>query len=464
MAANKLFDQGIKVTGSFSAAGAFPVDAKTVVETISERDDHVTQNRAYEGMLVYVKADKKTYQYTNNAWKEFGFNDSDFKSRVVDNLTTDSADKALSARQGKVLNDSIIMHQNDSLLHFSSVDRQKLSGIETNANRYVHPSYTAKTATLVKVGNDTTGHVVTSPVTKADITALGIPGQDTTYGLATTTANGLMSQGDKSKLDGIAAGANNYVHPTTAGNKHIPTGGGADQYLKWSSSGTAVWSTIRIPTYADMEGATASAAGTSGLVPAPTAGKQTSFLRGDGTWAVPTDTKYSVATASANGLMSKEDKVVLDDLSVRPSVSTIQDVELVSKSTEIRFTSIDRNILIEAGRSENDDTIWINANIFGYPLATAGDKQFSDGKSTREYIENQLSKYALKSDISSMYKHKGSVTAVANLPKSGNTAGDVYNVTATGMNYVWTGSEWDALGEVFSIDSITNAELDAICV
>nr|DAE53246.1 MAG TPA: hypothetical protein [Caudoviricetes sp.] len=37
----------------------------------------------------------------------------------------------------------------------------------------------------------------------------------------------------------------------------------------------------------DMKGATASAAGSHGLVPAPAAGKQASFLRGDGTWAVP---------------------------------------------------------------------------------------------------------------------------------------------------------------------------------
>lgn len=43
-------------------------------------------------------------------------------------------------------------------------------------------------------------------------------------------------------------------------------------------------------TYEDMIGATASAAGTHGLVPAPAAGKQTSFLRGDGTWVVPNDT------------------------------------------------------------------------------------------------------------------------------------------------------------------------------
>jgi hypothetical protein len=53
----------------------------------------------------------------------------------------------------------------------------------------------------------------------------------------------------KTKLDGIAASANNYVHPTTAGNKHIPTGGSAGQFLKYSASGTAVWAADNNTTY-----------------------------------------------------------------------------------------------------------------------------------------------------------------------------------------------------------------------
>lgn len=58
-------------------------------------------------------------------------------------------------------------------------------------------------------------------------------------------------------------------------------------------------------TYGVMKGATASAAGTSGLVPAPAAGKNTSFFRGDGTWVVPTNTTYGVVSTSANGLAPK---------------------------------------------------------------------------------------------------------------------------------------------------------------
>lgn len=56
-------------------------------------------------------------------------------------------------------------------------------------------------------------------------------------------------------------------------------------------------------TYANMKAATASAAGAAGLVPAPAAGKQTSFLRGDGTWVVPTNTTYGLASTTADGLL-----------------------------------------------------------------------------------------------------------------------------------------------------------------
>lgn len=37
---------------------------------------------------------------------------------------------------------------------------------------------------------------------------------------------------------------NNYVHPTTSGNKHIPSGGSSGQFLKWSADGTASWSNL----------------------------------------------------------------------------------------------------------------------------------------------------------------------------------------------------------------------------
>jgi hypothetical protein len=59
---------------------------------------------------------------------------------------------------------------------------------------------------------------------------------------------------DNTKLDGIATSANNYSHPTTAGNKHIPTAGAAGQFLKYSASGTAVWAADNNTTYSVGDG------------------------------------------------------------------------------------------------------------------------------------------------------------------------------------------------------------------
>ena len=66
-----------------------------------------------------------------------------------------------------------------------------------------------------------------------------------------------------------------------------------------------------------MSGATGSAAGKAGLVPAPAQGASNRYLRSDGTWQVPPDTNttYPLASQSVNGLMSAADKRKLDGLS-----------------------------------------------------------------------------------------------------------------------------------------------------
>lgn len=49
------------------------------------------------------------------------------------------------------------------------------------------------------------------------------------------------TKSEKQKLSGIANNANNYVHPTEAGYKHIPSEGAAGQILTYSNNGTAQW-------------------------------------------------------------------------------------------------------------------------------------------------------------------------------------------------------------------------------
>lgn len=82
-------------------------------------------------------------------------------------------------------------------------------------------------------------------------------------------------------------------------------------------NGTTSTFTTQDTTYGNMGGATTSAVGRAGLVPAPTQGASNRYLRSDGTWQVPPDnnTTYPLATQSANGLMSSADKRKLDGLS-----------------------------------------------------------------------------------------------------------------------------------------------------
>lgn len=104
-------------------------------------------------------------------------------------------------------------------------------------------SLTNLNASNISQGTVAYGHL---PVgTSANTVASG----NHTHSTATTSANGFMSSSDKSKLDGIATNANNYVHPTSSGNKHIPSGGSSGQILRWSADGTAVWGAENDHTY-----------------------------------------------------------------------------------------------------------------------------------------------------------------------------------------------------------------------
>ncbi len=209
---------------------------------------------------------------------------------------------------------------------YTTTEKNKLAGIAANANNYTHPT-TAGNKHIPSGGSS--GQILRW---SSDGTAAWGSDNNTTYSTATQSANGLLSVADKKKLDGIATNANNYTHPTTAGNKHIPSGGSSGQILRWSADGTAVWGSDNNTTYSNMTAATASTAGKAGLVPAPAVGKQASFLRGDGTWQVPTNTTYSTATQSTNGLLSAADKKKLDGIATGANKTTV-DSALSSTST-----------------------------------------------------------------------------------------------------------------------------------
>ena len=252
---------------------------------------------------------------------------------------------------------------------------------------------------------------------------------NTTYSDATQSAHGLMSVDDKKKLDGIASGANNYVHPTSSGNKHIPSGGSAGQILRWSADGTAIWGADNDTTYSDFKAAASGdAMGTHGLVPAPAAGHETMVLFGSGYWGSLQTRAYNPSADKCGFWITRDKGEAAVDLC---------------------------------------GFVFSGATSSAAGVMSATDKSKLDALPTNATLS---STYAKKSEITNMYKYCGSVASSDKLPTTGQRVGDVYNIEAAskyggaGMNVAWNGTAWDPLGEIFTITAITNAQIDAICV
>lgn len=126
------------------------------------------------------------------------------------------------------------------------------------------------------------------------------PGSDITSAVANANAATNDSTGQNI--------ASTYVKELTVDGRTITVKRGNNTTYTFQTQDT---------TYGNMSGATTSAAGRAGLVPAPTQGASNRYLRSDGTWQVPPDnnTTYPLASQSVNGLMSSADKRKLDGLS-----------------------------------------------------------------------------------------------------------------------------------------------------
>ena len=209
------------------------------------------------------------------------------------------------------------------------------------------------------------------------------PNDNTTYSDATQENHGLMSAADKKKLDGVEEGANKYVHPTSSGYKHIPSGGAPNQQLFNADDGTARWA----------------AQGIDYTVNEETGKGEISLMLDDTKTATA---QIYTANSTIAGLMSASDKTKLDAL---PSNSTLE------------------------------------------------------------------STYAKKSDITGVYRPKGSVADASKLPTSDQQVGDVWSIEAdsafgpAGTNVVWTSDgKWDNLGGIVTMEELTQADIDEICV
>lgn len=156
-----------------------------------------------------------------------------------------------------------------------------------------------------------------------------------------------------------------------------------------------------------------------------------------------------------DGIEAGANKTVVDESLNKESTNPVQNKAIATKLEEI--TS-------QGGEPNTIETIKVN----GSPLEPDGSKavdisvptkvsqlQNDSGYQTAANVEQTLTSknYATKSDISSVYKYKGSVETYGELPQSEQQIGDVYNVETAdsshgvkaGDNVAWNGTAWDVL-------------------
>lgn len=245
----------------------------------------------------------------------------------------------------------------------SSTDKTKLNGIESNANNYSLPTASADTKGGVKIGSNLSMSGDTLNAT------------DTTYSDATTTVSGLMSAPDKTKLNGIATGAE--VNQNAFSNVKVGS--------------TTVSADSKTDTLELVAGSNVT------LTPDATNDKVTIDV---------TDTTYSNATTSVDGLMSASDKTKLDGIATNANNYSLPTASATVKGG----IKIGSNLSMSGEVLSATDTTYSNATTTTAGLMSAGDKTKLNG------IATNANNYSLPTASAST---KGGVKIGSNLSMSG---------------------------------------------
>lgn len=204
----------------------------------------------------------------------------------------------------------------------SAADKSKLDGITAGANKYTLPTASETQLGGVKVGTNLT---ITDGVLAA---------KDTTYSAATTSADGLMSKSDKSKLDGIATGANKTVVDTALSD--TSTNPVQNKIIKAALDGKAA-SGHTHSEYVNQNAFSKVTVGST-TVEADTATDTLTLVAGSNVTITPDatndkitiaakDTTYNNAVAGgAAGLMTGSDKTKLNGIATGAQVNVVEGV------------------------------------------------------------------------------------------------------------------------------------------
>ena len=189
---------------------------------------------------------------------------------------------------------------------------------------------------------------------------------------ATTSVAGFMSAEDKSKLDGISTGANNYLHPTGDGNLHVPATGTTNnaKVLKaGSTAGSAAWGNVA---FSEVTGKPTTLSGYGITDAAPS-----SHIGSGGT-------AHAAATASTAGFMSAGDKSKLDGITAGAAAGTATPLMdgTAAVGTSTAYARQDHRHPTDTTRAP------LASPTFSGKVTLGGDPTATMHAATKQYVDN----------------------------------------------------------------------------
>lgn len=243
---------------------------------------------------------------------------------------------------------------------------------------------------------------------------VNVPWTNTTYSNATTEVSGLMSTSDKSKLDGITSSADavSFSRTLSSGTKigtitingantdiYAPTAGTSPTYSQATSSTLGLVKIgypesgknypvelnssgqmyVNVPWTDNNTTYGLATTGANGLLK-QLSGNTSQYMRGDGTWATPPNTTYSLVRANGSTGLIKNGSSVTSS-SGYTACPIIGGVPYYKNTTYSAATSSSSGLMSASDKSDFDEirADWTNGGVFVHENSSLYNLAIRDG-------------------------------------------------------------------------------------